>query len=68
MPDIPQQPLQHDQPPSVACPHCEAHTAQVQSVAMAKGEEGRVNITMFCKDCKESWVVQKMTYHDELPA
>ena len=60
--------LRHDQLPSVACPHCDAHSTQVKSVATAKGESGVVNITMFCKDCKESWVVQKMTYHDEPPA
>ena len=68
MSQTPQPPLGHDQPPSVACPHCAAHTAQVKSVATSKDAEGVVNITMFCTDCKKSWVVQKMTYHDQMPA
>jgi hypothetical protein len=60
--------LQRDEAPSVACPHCAAHTARVKGVETSKTDPGVVNITMFCKDCKESWVVQKMTYHDDPPA
>jgi hypothetical protein len=68
MAGTPQPPLRRDEQPSVACPHCAAHTAQIKSVATSKSDAGVVNITMFCSGCKESWVVQKMTYQDELPA
>jgi len=68
MDETPESPvLRRDERPSVACPHCSAHTAQVKSVSAGKGAEGVVNITMFCKDCKEEWVVQKATYQDEPP-
>jgi transposase-like protein len=59
-------PLARDERPSVACPHCEAHTAQVRGVSTAK--DGIVNITMFCKDCDKSWIVQKETFEDAPPA
>jgi hypothetical protein len=60
--------LQRDEAPSVACPHCAAHTAQVKGVETSKTDPGVVNITMFCKDCKESWVVRKMAYQHQPPA
>ncbi len=64
---LPTQPLQRDEQPSVACPHCSAHTAEVKTVATNKDDNSTVNITMFCRDCKQTWMVQKLA-HDEAPA
>jgi hypothetical protein len=68
MSDLPKQPLRSDEQPAVACPHCAAHTAQVQSVSTNKEDPSVVNIHMFCRDCKASWIIQKMAVHEEPPA
>jgi hypothetical protein len=66
--DVPlKPPLEREEQPSVACPHCAAHTGQVKSVATDKGNSGVVNITMLCRDCRQSWMVQKLT-HEYPPA
>ena len=56
----------HRHPPSVACPHCAAHTARPVSVATDKKDPHIVNITMRCEDCQQTWMVPKLT-QDDLP-
>jgi hypothetical protein len=55
-----------DKPPSVACPHCDAHTARPVAVATDKNDPHIVNISMRCDDCGQSWMVPKLA-HDDLP-
>ncbi|MBY0493606.1 MAG: hypothetical protein K2Y23_05285 [Cyanobacteria bacterium] len=55
-----------DRPPSVACPHCAAHTARPVSVATDKRDPTIVNITMQCRDCLQSWIVPKLAH--DIPA
>ena len=54
-------PLEREQQPDVACPHCTANAGRPKSVATAKGRPGMVNIMMHCRDCGQSWMVQKLT-------
>ena len=50
---------------NVACPHCSAHVASPVRVSTRKGDALHLDLTMQCKNCKQTWVVQKLS-HDAL--
>ena len=63
--DVPSKPpLEREQQPDTACPHCTAQMGQPSHVATEKGKPGQVTITMTCRDCGQTWMVQKLTHED----
>ena len=52
--------------PSVACPHCAAHTARPVGVVTDKADPTIVHVTMRCVQCQQSWIVPKLA--DDIPA
>jgi hypothetical protein len=48
-----------------ACPHCGASVKPIK-VTTSKETTDRVDVTMVCKDCNHTWIVQKLT-DDERP-
>lgn len=65
----PKPPLEPDHRPGVACPHCGANQGRPVKVATMKPTDDAesVDITMSCRDCRQTWIVQKLT-HETPPA
>ncbi|HEX6163991.1 MAG TPA: hypothetical protein VFZ31_11525 [Vicinamibacterales bacterium] len=64
MEDPSQPPLEREQQPDVACPHCALPASKVKTVGTEKGKPGLVTITMACNDCGQTWMVKKLTHQD----
>ena len=50
-------------PPSfpVACPHCAAPQGYPYRVETSKESRDQVNVSLRCKDCQHSWMIQRLS-------
>ncbi len=46
---------------NVACPHCFAQIGKPVSVSTRKGDHNLIDVTMHCRECNRTWMVQKLT-------
>ena len=44
----------------VACPHCAAPQGYPYRVETSRESHDHVNVSMQCKDCQHSWIVQRL--------
>ena len=67
MTGLPNRPPPDDYQVEVPCPNCGAHVGAPIRVSTRKLDPGTVDVTMQCKDCGVTWVMQKLI-HDTPPS
>ena len=44
----------------IACPHCTAPSGYPYQVQTRRDKLDRVNVSMRCKDCEHTWMVERL--------